>query len=131
MCKPCKKDYNAAYYDRTKTIHNPSRFARRKQARLDAIAYVTEYLRSHPCVDCGETDIVVLEFDHQRDKESNVSLLIAGGASEARLAAEIEKCHVVCANDHKRRTAQAQGWAKAAAFELPSAASMDGYAPDS
>ena len=50
---------------------------------------------SHPCVDCGETDIVVLEFDHLRDKTaSNVSYLISTNEIR-RIKEEIEKCEVV------------------------------------
>ena len=62
------------------------------------------YLSEHRCCDCGETDPVVLEFDHLTDK----SFGIAGGLryrNWASVLAEIEKCEVVCANCHRRRTA--------------------------
>lgn len=66
------------------------------------------YLATHPCVDCGEDDVVVLEFDHLRDKTANVSALVAGFSGIKRVFQEIEKCEVVCANCHRRRTARAQ-----------------------
>ncbi|WP_091067950.1 hypothetical protein [Micromonospora humi] len=34
-CKPCKKVYNEAYYQRTRDRHNPSRAARRDQHRAE------------------------------------------------------------------------------------------------
>lgn len=70
---------------------------------------VVEYLQAHPCQDCGESDIVVLEFDHVNDdKDNSVAVgMFRWGAS--RLQAEIEKCEVVCANCHKRRTDRRAG----------------------
>ena len=68
-----------------------------------------DYLRLHPCVDCGESDIVVLEFDHLRDKTRNVSYLIGTGEIP-RIKEEIAKCDVVCANCHRRRTSERGGW---------------------
>jgi hypothetical protein len=50
----------------------------------------------------------VLEFDHLRDKEFGIGAGLVQKGWETILA-EIEKCEVVCANCHRRRTAQRQG----------------------
>lgn len=83
--------------------------ANRKRRDL-AAQKVFEYLQAHPCVDCGEHDPVVLEFDHVRgEKKQDIAMMINNGASWERLLTEIEKCDVRCANDHRRRTAS-QHW---------------------
>jgi hypothetical protein len=128
LCKACKKTYNVAYYDRTKDRHNPGRAERAKRMRAEAAERVIEYLRDHPCVDCGETDIVVLDFDHQRDKIAEISHMIHAGARWPVILAEIAKCEVICANDHRRRTAATFGWKRAV---LTSVASTSGRAADS
>jgi hypothetical protein len=56
-------------------------------------------------VDCGEADIVVLEFDHLRDKVANVAKLMQE-APWVVVEREIAKCEVVCCNCHRRRTAR-------------------------
>jgi hypothetical protein len=56
------------------------------------------------CVDCGESNHIVLDFDHIRDKKYNVSRMIHDGFSWAAIKKEIEKCEVVCANCHRIRT---------------------------
>jgi hypothetical protein len=71
------------------------------------------YLRQHPCVDCGESDPVVLDFDH-RDaslKRATVSVLI-WATSWAVVEQEMARCDVRCANCHRRRTAVQIGWRK-------------------
>jgi hypothetical protein len=68
-----------------------------------------EYLLSHPCVDCGESDPLVLEFDHRSGKRAAISDLMRNHASWQVISAEIAKCDVRCANCHKRRTAQIFG----------------------
>ena len=70
------------------------------------------YFRDHPCVDCGETDPIVLEFDHLGDK----SFCIGTGFRDRNWQSvldEIAKCDVVCANCHRRRTARRGGFARA------------------
>ena len=71
---------------------------------------VLEYLWGHPCVDCSETDPVVLEFDHQRDKVSGIAELLHTHVRWDVIATEIDKCEVRCANCHRRRTAAQGGW---------------------
>lgn len=75
--------------------------------------YILDTLRANPCVDCNEPDIVVLEFDHVRGvKEGNIAKLTRS-ANLDRLKKEIDKCEVVCANCHRRRTARRAGYWKA------------------
>lgn len=77
------------------------------QAREDALGKVLTFLKTHPCVDCGESDPVVLTFDHVRGtKKANVSEMLAGKCSWSTIESEIAKCEVRCANCHMRRTAQ-------------------------
>jgi transcription elongation factor Elf1 len=113
MCKACKKSYNAEYYETTKDRHNPGRIARRERAQQEAREMVYQYLREHPCMDCGESDVVVLDFDHLGDKVATINTLIKRGSAISTIQAEMAKCEVVCANDHRRRTARTQLWRRA------------------
>jgi hypothetical protein len=67
---------------------NRHRYRQRNRER------VLEHLQTNPCVDCGERDVAVLEFDHVETKFENVSRLIAIGSSWSTLSAEIAKCVV-------------------------------------
>ena len=72
--------------------------------------FMTEYLSTQSCVECGIDDIRVLEFDHVRDtKLADVSSTISAGWSIAKIEAEIAKCEVVCANCHRIRTCARTG----------------------
>jgi hypothetical protein len=67
--------------------------------------YVADYLSTHPCVDCGESDPIVLTFDHVRGEKSNdIANMIGAGRVLETIAAEIEKCEVRCFNCHAIRT---------------------------
>lgn len=65
---------------------------------------INEYFSNNPCVDCGETDIFVLEFDHVRgDKNFTISQKI-GNLAWAIIENEIAKCDIRCTNCHLKRT---------------------------
>jgi len=75
--------------------------------------HLYEYLKVHACVDCGEQDPLVLEFDHVRGrKKGNIAQMAHTHVWETVLQ-EIEKCDVRCANCHRRKSAHQLGWAKA------------------
>ena len=71
------------------------------------------YLETHHCVDCDETDPVVLTFDHRDgvEKLDTVGALLRK-RSLAAMIAEVAKCDVRCANCHRRRTAEQFHWSK-------------------
>jgi len=75
---------------------------------LTRTRYLIQFFAAHPCVDCGETDPVVLEFDHLRDKAFAIGPALSQKNWNSILE-EIEKCEVVCANCHRRRTARRRG----------------------
>lgn len=64
-----------------------------------------EYMKDKKCTDCGESDLLVLEFDHLEGKTFNISTGV-GEMSWPNMLKEISKCEVVCANCHRRRTAK-------------------------
>ena len=74
--------------------------------------YLLEYFKSNPCVDCGEADPLVLEFDHLKDKRFDIGAGLPDRNWE-KLLEEMEKCDVVCANCHRRRTARRLGSVRA------------------
>ena len=105
FCRPCRSAYGKEHYvaNRQRYIDQAQILTRR--LRLERTRYLIEYFVAHPCVDCGETDPIVLEFDHLRDKRFDISAALHGRNWQTVLD-EIEKCEVVCANCHRRRTAR-------------------------
>ena len=109
-CRDCHKTFRKSWYEKNKDGHLANVKARKHEVRDLARNYVWEYLSVHPCVECGETDPVVLEFHHRSGKDKAVSELVAAGFSIATIQAEIEKCDVLCANCHRRKTMAERGW---------------------
>jgi len=113
-CRSCF----AAYFRARGDIHRDQSGAA-KQARQDKLrAHVLLFLREHPCIDCGESDPVVLEFDHVAEKTAGIAALVTAGAPLAVVDEEIARCQVVCVNCHRRRTARRGGWRRADPSEL-------------
>lgn len=92
------------HYEENKDLYKQRAKAHNIVARKRNREYVNEYLRNNPCVDCGESDIIVLDFDHLQDKEQNISTAINKPWSLKKLKEEIAKCEIRCANCHRRMT---------------------------
>ncbi len=114
FCKQCAKEYASGFYKKEENhkTHIQDVQERRVAKRSQNKQMVYEYLLTHHCIDCGETDPIVLEFDHLRDKRMNVSKLVLAGYPKETILEEISKCVVRCANCHRRKTAKDQGWYK-------------------
>jgi hypothetical protein len=105
-CRDCFK----AYYAEQRARHCKRNNALKAARVAEAQAFVLDHLREHPCVDCGEPDPIVLEFDHLGAKRADVSTLVRRGIQLRILATEIARCDVVCASCHRRRTARRGRW---------------------
>lgn len=102
-CKPCHSQEHSEYYARNKEKVMEYKFDRQVKKRDEARQYVVNYLLSHPCVDCGERDPMVLTFDHVRgNKRMNITELVNRGYLIDAIQEEIEKCEVRCANCHMK-----------------------------
>ena len=96
--RDAQRAYLSDHYRRNKTRYGMSQKINRIRAKL----MVYQYLKAHPCVNCGEADPTVLEFHHRdpASKDAPITALVRNGF--ARVAREIEKCDVLCANCHRR-----------------------------
>lgn len=67
-----------------------------------------EIIREHknvPCADCGiRYPYYMMDFDHRPDEEKIYTISRALTLTVDKLLIEIEKCDVVCANCHRKRT---------------------------
>ena len=100
-----QKRYFKKWYKENRAKHIATCSANRdKQVKKNQLLIIL-YLIEHPCVDCGETDIVVLQFDHVHGKKRNDvgSMMMF---PSVKLFKEIAKCDVRCANCHVKRTAR-------------------------
>ena len=102
-CRACAR----TWYERNRAAHIANVARRNARYRLVLVDLLGTYLTSHPCIDCGESDLRCLEFAHRdrSTKSANVSTLFRYFRSWEVLLREIEKCDVRCANCHSRMTA--------------------------
>ena len=112
-CRPCRAAYHREHYQANKQRYIDAAARRRKAQLQERFIFLMAYFRSHPCVDCGENDPIVLEFDHLQDKKFAISSGIRN-RNWGDVLDEIAKCEVVCANCHRRRTVMRGGFIRAA-----------------
>lgn len=102
--KEKQKESARRHYEKDKEGYKKKAYEFNLMARKRNREFILSYLSTHPCVDCGEDDIIVLEFDHLRDKKGDVSTMSNSAYSLKRIQEEISKCDVRCANCHRRKT---------------------------
>lgn len=95
----------------TASLHKKSKVNETKISRKKGVArnraYVDNFLKDKACVDCGNSDKRVLEFDHVKGtKVGPISQAIRNAWHIDKLIAEIDKCEVRCCNCHRIVTIQ-------------------------
>lgn len=107
-CRACNKIHSKQYYRDNHDYHIQQTGLRKKDSQSRARNLILEYLESHPCVDCGNQEILVLDFDHLRDKTKNISEMVSEGFGVTTIQAEIDKCEIRCRNCHSKKTHRTQ-----------------------
>lgn len=94
----CAKRYYEANKEMIKAKAKSRNILTRKRNRK----YIYEVKSKSHCVDCGERNPIVLDFDHVRgDKTGAVADMVNQSYCIESLRKEIEKCEVRCANCHR------------------------------
>lgn len=112
LCPKCRAEYMHEWYIANKKERLNS-IRKSKHNRLQLKRYrILQYLLAHPCVDCGETNPILLDFDHVRGtKEFNIMYSLTNKSWEI-IVKEIDKCEIRCLKCHRLRTARQHGWYK-------------------
>ena len=112
QCIKCKRKYDRAYYKDRSKEKKKAKAVMQKERRHNIRCEVKELISDKTCVDCGNDDYRVFEFDHidRDDKDFNISDAIGSGYSFKRIKEEIDKCEIRCANCHRIKTYDDLGW---------------------
>lgn len=109
QCRLCSNKICRDHY----TNNQKDYIRRNRENRYTKRTLLSEYLEGKICLDCGNSDKRVLEFDHLRDKKFNISESF-NHHTWKKISIEISKCDIVCANCHRIRTIERLGkcWRK-------------------
>lgn len=113
ICKECDRTRAKQLYQNNKEHYKKLIKINKKKYTQALNDFLINYLKTHPCVDCSESDIRCLDFDHVRgEKFKNISIMRNETYSLNKLKLEIDKCEVRCANCHRKKTAIDFNWYK-------------------
>ncbi len=110
VCKACTRKAIKDHYQRNRSYYLSKANKRNEKQKKEQQELLLEFLSKNPCIDCGESDPIVLEFDHIENKFENVSVMVKSRFSTKKLLEEIKKCEIRCANCHRRKTARDFNW---------------------
>ena len=103
-CKKCNNEYFYKWYNKNKDTQIYRMKEVNKVRREEIRTFLCEFLATHPCVDCKNSNVLVLDFDHLTDKKFDISKAQSKGYSLEKIKLEIAKCEVRCANCHRIKT---------------------------
>lgn len=103
QCRPCQKTWYGKYYrtetERRRLVTSKAQLKQRNRE------FIEQAKKDVPCMDCKNIfPPYVMDFDHLEKKSFGISRAVNSTISLERLAEEIVKCDLVCANCHRIRT---------------------------
>lgn len=119
QCKVCysekRKLFWEDHYGKYGNGYRKRAMERNKKLKTQTKKLLLSHLANKSCEDCGNDDIRVLEFHHldPSSKAFSIAKGMANTYSWVKILREIDKCQILCANCHKIKTAEEQGWYKA------------------
>lgn len=103
-----QKRYMRQHYEANKELYLARAVECNRRRRVKSRDFVRA-AKAKPCTDCGAVyPYYVMQFDHldPSTKLFNIGTYVGQNYSIPEIAAEIEKCELVCANCHAERTHQ-------------------------
>ena len=112
ICKKCQRAYKLKHYYENKDYYISKSKKHNAEYKEKVRSVLDEHLKQNPCVDCGEDDIYVLDFDHVEPslKEYGICNMVSSKRPLEEILNEVKKCQIRCANCHRRRTAKQFGY---------------------
>tara|TARA_R110001632_G_scaffold187568_1_gene307989 strand:- start:357 stop:707 length:351 start_codon:yes stop_codon:yes gene_type:complete len=90
------------HYEANKRKIKKRSFLRNKSQRIKSKEYIDAIKSISECIDCGESNPLVLDFDHVRgNKKMCISNMVRNSYSIETIQKEIEKCEIRCSNCHR------------------------------
>lgn len=118
ICKNCHTAYRRQHYLQNKDKYLLKAHSWNTKQKEILAEFLFKKLSQSQCVDCGEKDIIVLEFDHLNNKKFGIAEMYKNSYSLHAVEEEIKKCVVRCANCHRRKTAKDIGFWKFRMLEI-------------
>lgn len=106
-CIDCKREYDRQWKqdlfakDENALKVHLERNAKQREVKTKILK---DYLSTHPCLKCGETNVNVLDFDHRNPEEKDLSVVELINRSTDRMINKISKCDILCGNCHRHKT---------------------------
>ncbi len=100
-----QKEASKKHYENKKEKIKQRAHKRNQEIKISNRKFLDDYLSTKCCIDCGNSNPIVLEFDHVRGiKKLNIADMILRSYSLKTIKLEIEKCEIRCANCHRIKT---------------------------
>lgn len=112
ICKSCHAAYRRLHYLQNKEKYILKAHNWNKKQKDILAKFLYDKLSQSHCIDCGEKDVIVLEFDHLNNKKFGIAEMYKNKYSIQAIEEELSKCVVRCANCHRRKTAKDIGYWK-------------------